>query len=162
MAKKKGFVTDYNKIEREIWPIAEPLITPFSAELIDVEFVQEAGSWYLRLFIDREPPVDHDLCEAVSNKISAALDENDPINQSYFLEISSPGLERPLKRPADFERFSGREVKVKLYAPKEGKKEFDGVLLGLFEGDVRIAANDEELCFPLLDVAKVHLTADIL
>jgi len=161
MVKKKGFIVDYNKIEREIWALAEPLCSECGAELIDVEYVYEAGSWYLRIFIDREPPVDHALCELVSGKISAALDVADPISQSYYLEVSSPGLERPLKRQEDFCRYAGREILLKLYAPYEGAKEFQGVLKGL-EGDIlTIATASGEYSFPLESIAKAHLVADI-
>ena len=100
MVKKKGFLIDYSGIEKEIWAMAEPLAEAEGAELIDVEYVKEAGTWYLRIYIDREPPVDHDLCSVVSERVSAALDKADPIKQAYYLEISSPGLERPLKLEA--------------------------------------------------------------
>lgn len=157
MAKKQGIVVDNNRIEREIWALAAPLAASFGAELIDVEFVREAGSWYLRLFIDREPPVDHDLCEQVSNAVSDALDRADPIEQSYFLEVSSPGVERPLKRESDFVRFAGREISVRLYAPRAGQKEFSGVLRGLTDGAIVLTQKGEEIRFPLPTVAKAHL-----
>ena len=161
MAKrKKDF--DSRGIEQEVWRLAEPLAAASGGELIDVEFVREAGEWYLRLFIDREgSPVDHDLCEAVSDLVSAALDEADPIPQSYYLEVSSPGLERPLKRPQDFRRYTGHDVVVRLYAAREGQKEFSGRLLGLDEEGVRLEIAGEETLFPGEQIAKVHLKADL-
>ena len=161
MVKKKGFIVDYNKIEREVWQLVEPLCADCGAELIDVEYVYEAGSWYLRIFIDREPPVDHALCEAVSGKISDALDIADPISQSYYLEVSSPGLERPLRRQKDFDRYAGREICVKLYVPRDGIKEFTGILKGLQEDILTIATDKGEYAFKLNEVAKAHLIADI-
>lgn len=161
MAKKKSAAPDSRAIEAKVWQLAEPLAERAGAELIDVEFVKEAGEWYLRLFIDREErPVDHDLCEAVSDLVSAALDEADPIPQSYYLEVSSPGLERPLKRPQDFLRYAGSDVVVKLYAAREGHKEYTGRLIGRDGDGVRIAVAEEELLFPLESVARVHLKAD--
>ncbi|MBO7668871.1 MAG: ribosome maturation factor RimP [Firmicutes bacterium] len=162
MAKKKAAAPDSRAIEQKVWELAEPLAAQAGAELIDVEFVREAGEWYLRLFIDRESePVDHDLCEAVSELASAALDESDPIAQSYYLEVSSPGLERPLKRAGDFLRYAGRDVVVKLYAALDGQKEFHGRLIGRTDDGVRVDVNGEELLFPPESVAKVHLKADI-
>ncbi len=161
MAKKKSAAPDSRAIEAKVWQLAEPLAERAGAELIDVEFVKEAGEWYLRLFIDRaEAAVDHDLCEAVSDLVSAALDEADPIPQSYYLEVSSPGLERPLKRPQDFLRYAGSDVVVKLYAAREGHKEYTGRLIGRDGDGVRIAVAEEELLFPLESVARVHLKAD--
>lgn len=160
MGKKKKVTVDYNKIEAEIWRLAEPLALQAGAELIDVEYLKEAGNWFLRLYIDREPPVDHDLCEAVSQLMSAALDTADLIEQSYFLEVSSPGLERPLKRESDFARFSGRKVGVKLYAPINGQKEFQGILQGLKEGQLIIEQDGKQFCFAEDQVAKAFLWLD--
>ena len=162
MAKKKRIVVDYNRIEQQVWQLAEPLVAACGAELIDVEYVQEAGNWYLRLYLDREPPVDLDLCERVSNLVSPALDENDPVGGSYFLEVSSPGLERPLRREADYRRFSGQLVCVRLYAPRDGQKEFSGTLLGLRDDGLAILAKDRsELVFSADEVAQCRLQADI-
>ena len=161
MAKKKTFVVDYNLIERTVWSFSEPLAASCGAELIDVEYVKEGSSWYLRLYIDREPPVDHDLCEAVSNLVSDKLDEVDCIPHEYYLEISSPGLERPLHREEDFKRFAGAEVVVKLYAAKDGKKEFEGVLDGKDEENIYILLGEERVACAEEAVAKCHLKADI-
>lgn len=161
MTKKKKLIVDYKKIEKEIWQIAEPIVTLYQAELIDVEYVLEAGNWYLRIFIDREVPVDHDLCEQVSDKISAALDIADPISQNYYLEISSPGLERPLKRREDFRRYAGRQITVRLYAPVNGTKEFAGTLVGIDDRGLILLVNNQELVFDLEQVAKANLVADL-
>lgn len=159
MAKKKGFIIDYSKIEKEIWNLAEPLCLECGAELIDVEYLLENGRWYLRIYIDREPPVDHLLCEQVSEKISLALDATDPIKQSYYLEVSSPGLERPLKRKSDFSRYAGHEIMVRLYALCNGSKEFRGVLLGLKDNAIILQTEGNEIALLLDHVAKAHLVA---
>jgi ribosome maturation factor RimP len=161
MAKKKGFIVDFNAIETKIWEIAEPLCKENGAELIDVEYLREAGNWYLRIYIDRMPAVDHDLCQLVSEKLSDALDTYDPISQSYYLEISSPGLERPLKREEDFHRYAGYEIMVRLYAPRDGKKEFQGQLKSLNEEGLILQTPNGQIVFPLQEIAKAHLVADI-
>ncbi len=160
MARKKGFLIDYNKIETGVWQLAEPLVAAAGAELIDVEYLHEAGAWYLRLYIDRDPAVDHALCEAVSELVSPALDRADPIPQSYYLEVSSPGLERPLKRERDLIRFAGSQVLLKLYAPQDGAREFSGRLLGLNEDGVGLQTAAGERRFPLDTVAHIRLKAD--
>jgi len=161
MAKKKRFTVDYNRIEQQVWAMAEPLAADLGLELIDVQYVQEAGHYYLRLFIDREPPVDHNCCQSLSELIGEALDRHDPIGPSYFLEVSSPGLARPLKREADFIRFAGRQVDISLYAPWEGKKEFRGVLRGLTENHVVIEENGLEKFIPCDAVARACLAVDL-
>jgi len=161
MVKKKGFIIDYNKIEKDIWALAEPLCYECGGELIDVEYLLENGNWYLRIFIDREPAVDHALCEQVSEKISQVLDIADPIKQSYYLEVSSPGLERPLKRERDFKRYAGQEIMVRLYAPRNGVKEFRGVLRGLEENRLFLQTDGDEITFLLEEVAKANLIADL-
>jgi len=159
--KKKSVIADYRQIEREVWNLAKPLVASAGAELIDVEYVQEAGQWYLRLYIDRAPVVDHELCEQVSRLVDPALDKADLIQQSYYLEISSPGLERPLKREADFRRYAGAPVSVRLYAPLNGVKEYGGALIGLDGAELVIMGIGGEQRFPLESVAKVHLVADL-
>lgn len=155
MAKK------INDIAEQVLAMAQPIAAAQGAEVIDVEWVKEAGEWILRVTIDRsDMPVDHNLCEAVSRGLSDALDEADPIPQNYFLEISSPGIERPLKKEADYQRFLGETVKVKLFAPVDGKKEFQGTLLGLIEGTVSLQDGDKVYQFSLEQIAKAHLVAD--
>ena len=92
--------------------------------LVDVEFLKEGANWYLRVYIDKPGGIAIDDCQAVSEQLSDKLDEVDPIKQSYILEVSSPGLERPLKKDSDFERFKGEQVEVKLFQPIERKKDF--------------------------------------
>ena len=157
MAKKKTFNIDYNRIEQQVWELSEPLAAACGCELIDVEYLKEAGNWYLRLYIDREPPVDHDCCEQVSKQVSAALDRCDPIEQSYYLEVSSPGLNRALKRESDFERYNGREIAVSLYTPWQGAKEYCGILCGLTEDAIIIKQAANTIDVPRELVAKARL-----
>ena len=158
MAKKKTFYVEYNNVEQQVGELAAPLAASCGCELIDVEYLREAGNWYLRLYIDREPPVDHDCCEKISRQVSAALDRADIIAQSYYLEVSSPGLNRPLKRLSDFQRYTGREITVNLYAPWQGTKEYHGVLQGFTEDAIIITQLDKDIAVPLEQIAKAYLT----
>jgi ribosome maturation factor RimP len=157
MAKKKSFSMDYNRTEQQVWSLAEPLAVACGCELIEVEYLKEAGAWYLRLYIDREPPVDHDCCQAVSAKAGAALDSCGLIEQSYFLEVSSPGLERPLKREQDFLRYNGRPIALSLYAPWQGAKEYHGLLRGLTAEAILIEQEDTDISVPRELVARARL-----
>lgn len=121
----------------------------------DVEFVKEAGERYLRVSIDNDAAeVNIEQCEAVSRELDAKLDELDPIQESYILEVCSAGAERVLKRPQDFERFKGSNVTVKLYSAKNGRKEYAGVLAGFEEGAVLL---EDGTRFEKNEVAQVRL-----
>ena len=142
--------------------LAAPAIAEQGCELWDVEYVKEAGTWYLRLLLDKEGGVDILDCEAISRKLSDLLDEVDPIEGSYTLEVGSAGAERALKRPGDFARFMGSPVLVKLYRAQNGTKEFAGTLAAYDEstGDVTITAGKETLTFTKKDVALVRLRVE--
>ena len=144
------------KITEQVWQFAEPLVQAQGCSLWDVEYVREGGEWFLRLYIDKDGGVDIDDCEAVSRAVDPVLDEKDPIPESYRFEVCSAGLERVLKRPSDFERFLGEPVLVKLYRPKNGQKEFPGVLKGYAGGAVTIDMNGTELTFEKPEVALVR------
>ena len=111
------------KITELVAGLAGPAVEAAGCELWDVEYVREAGSWYLRLYIDKAGGVDILDCEQVSRAVSDLLDEADPIEGSYTFEVSSAGAERPLKRPGDYERFMGSPVLVKLYKARDGRIE---------------------------------------
>ena len=140
--------------------LAAPAIAESGCTLWDVEYVKEAGTWYLRVLLDKEGGVDILDCEAVSRKLSDLLDEADPIEGSYTLEVSSAGAERPLKRPGDFQRFMGSPVAVKLYKAQGGRKEFAGVLTGYDNGDVTITVGDASMTFAKADVALCRLRVE--
>ena len=139
--------------------LARPIAEENGCALWDVEYVKEAGTWFLRVYIDKEGGVDIDDCEAVSRRLSDALDEADPIEGSYTLEVSSAGLDRTLKKPEHFAAFLGSEVDVKLYRPLEGRKEHTGVLRAYDaeSGAVTVETAAGERTFPKKDVAQVRL-----
>ena len=140
--------------------LAAPVIAEQGCELWDVEYVKEAGTWYLRLYIDKEGGLNISDCEAISRRVSDLLDEADPIEGSYTFEVSSAGAERPLKRPSDFERFMGSPIIVRLYKNKDGRKEFSGTLAGYDNGAVLLAVGEETLRFEKTEIALVRLRVD--
>ena len=108
--------------------LAQPFVEAAGCSLWDVEYVKEAGEWYLRFYIDKDGGVSINDCEAVSRPLSDALDEADPIEGSYTLEVSSAGADRALKKPEHFAQFQGAEVEVKLYRARDGRKDYVGLL----------------------------------
>ena len=148
------------KVTDLVAKLAAPAVEAAGCELWDVEYVREAGSWYLRLYIDKEGGVDILDCEKISREVGALLDEADPIEGSYLFEVSSAGAERPLKRPEDFRRFMGSPVTVKLYKAQGGRKEFAGVLTGYDNGDVTITVGDASMTFAKADVALCRLRVE--
>ena len=148
------------KITDQVWQFAEPVVQANGCSLWDVEYVREGAEWYLRLYIDKPGGVDISDCEAISRAVDPILDERDPIPDSYRFEVCSAGLERQLKRPGDFEAFLGSDVLVKLYQPKNGTKEFPGVLRGYDGGDVTISMGADTLTFKKSEVANVRLRVD--
>jgi len=145
------------KITELVTKLALPVVEKAGCELWDVEYVREAGTWYLRVYIDKPEGVDILDCETVSRTLSDLLDEADPIEGSYTLEVSSAGAERPLKRPGDYERFMGSPVAVKLYQAREGRKEFAGVLAGYDNGDITVSVGDRQMTFLKNEVALCRL-----
>jgi ribosome maturation factor RimP len=156
MADAKSVLLE--QIER----LAAPVLAEHGTELADLQFVHEHGRWVLRFFIDKAGGVTLDDCATVSEHLSRILDAGDVIAQSYSLEVSSPGLNRPLKKEADWRRFVGEKVDVTLYAPREGRRHFRGRLESVGEG-VAVVQEDPGLSFslPLADVAKARLDPDI-
>lgn len=129
-----------SKITEKVEALSKPVVEEAGCELWDVEYVREAGSWYLRVFIDKEGGVSIEDCERISRKLDPILDENDPIPDSYVFEVGSAGAERELKRPSDFERYMGSEIEVKLYQPYQGKKSFVGSLDAYEDGNVTVSS----------------------
>lgn len=144
--------------EKKVLPLLEPIVAERGLELVDLEFVKEGANWYLRVYIDKEGGVSIDDCEAVSRALEAKLDETDPIEQAYVLEVSSPGIDRPLKKNADFIRFQGEIIDVKLYKAVDGQKQFQGKLLGLNDGVISLEEEDGTVReFVQKDTADVRL-----
>ena len=140
--------------------LAAPVAERMGLTIWDVRFEKEGASWYLRIFIDKEGGVSIDDCEAVSRRLSDALDEADPIESSYIFEVASAGAERPLKRPGDFAQFMGSPVLLKTYKPVDGRKEFSGDLAGYEDGAVTLRIGEEERRFEKDTVALVRLRCD--
>ncbi|MCL6587010.1 MAG: ribosome maturation factor RimP [Anoxybacillus sp.] len=121
------------KVTEVVEELVAPILDDMDLELVDIEYVKEGKNWFLRVFIDSEEGIDIEQCGVVSEKLSEKLDAVDPIPYNYFLEVSSPGAERPLKKAKDFERAVGKNVYIKTYEPIEGEKEFEGELTN-FDG----------------------------
>ena len=140
-------------VERISAPVAEEL----GLELVDVEFAKEGGSWILRGYIDKPGGIDHGDCELVSHRLDTLLDEKDPIPREYYLEVSSPGIERPLKKLRDFQRFHGHLVNVTTYAPLGGRKKFTGKLEGVEAGMIFLEEKGEIISIPMVQVSSARL-----
>ncbi|SHR13099.1 ribosome maturation factor RimP [Robertmurraya sp.] len=150
-----------SKVIEVVEQIVEPIVNDLNLELVDIEYVKEGKSWFLRVFIDKEQGIDIEECGMVSEKLSEKLDELDPIPYNYFLEVSSPGAERPLKKQKDYEKAVGKNVHIKTYEPIDGEKIFEGVLTN-FTGDtvtveVKIKTRKKTIEIPFEKVASARL-----
>lgn len=154
MSKKENYE---QKTEEILLPITEE----YGFELVDVEYVKEGSTWYLRAYIDKPGGIDINDCEKVSRRLSDLLDEKDYIEDAYILEVSSPGLGRPLKKEKNFKRSMGEEVEIRTYRMIDKQKEFTGVLTGYDADTVTIAMEDEtEKTFDRSDIALIRLAFD--
>ncbi|HJV15822.1 MAG TPA: ribosome maturation factor RimP [Bacillales bacterium] len=150
-----------SKVTEVVEGLVAPILTEFGLELVEIEYVKEGKNWFLRVYIDKELGVDIEDCGLVSEKLSEKLDEVDPIPQNYFLEVSSPGAERPLKKEKDFNKAIGKNVYVKTYEPIDGEKAFEGTLLD-FDGnsvtiEVKIKTRKKTVIIPYEKVASARL-----
>lgn len=153
MGKKENYES---RVERYLLPLVEE----HHFELVDVEYVKEAGTWYLRAYIDKEGGIAVDDCEVISRKLGEWLDKEDFIDESYILEVSSPGLGRPLKKEKDFQRNLGEEVEVRTFRAIEGQKEFTGVLKAYDKESVTIELEETEMKFARTDIALIRQAFD--
>ena len=154
MARREEYES---RVEKFLTPIMEEN----NYELVDVEYVKEAGTWYLRAYIDKEGGFTVDDCEMVSRRLSDWLDKEDFIDDSYILEVSSPGLGRPLKKEKDYIRSMGREVEVRLYKAIDRQKEFTGTLSAYDDKTVTLTMEDgSEAVFEKADIALIRLALD--
>jgi ribosome maturation factor RimP len=144
------------KVEPLVEEIVTSIIEGSNLELVDVEFVKERD-WYLRVFLDKPGGIDVEDCRWVSEALEKKLDELDPIEQAYYLEVSSPGLDRPLKKPKDYLRHVGDMIEVHTYTPIDGKKDFIGELVGLDNGIVKFIVNGQELAIPQDKISTIRL-----
>lgn len=147
--------------EQKTEAILMPIVEEHGFELVDVEYVKEGGTWYLRAYIDKPGGINVDDCEVVSRRLSDILDEKDYIDEAYILEVSSPGLGRPLKKEKDFKRSLGEEVDVRTYRMIEKQKEFTGLLKDYDDATVTIEMEDGTLkTFEKSDIALIRLAFD--
>ncbi|GAA0461556.1 ribosome maturation factor RimP [Alkalibacillus silvisoli] len=141
--------------------LAHPIVDTMDLELVDVEFTKEGKNHFLRVYVDKEGGVDIEDCEKVSEQLSEQLDERDPIESAYFLEVSSPGVERKLKKREDFERFVGSYVYIKTFEPIDGDKEFFGDIKSFEDGEVtlvvKVKTQTKEVVIPYNKIANAHL-----
>ena len=145
------------KVTETVAALAAPIVEAAGCSLWDVEYVKEAGEWFLRVYIDKEEGVSIDDCEAVSRPLSDLLDEADPIDTSYTFEVSSAGADRVLKKPEHFRQFLGQEVEVKLYRPREGRKSLVGPLQDYEEGNVTLLLGGQAVTLEDKEIALVRL-----
>ena len=148
------------KIIERTWELAEPVTKELGLILWDVKYLKEGASWYLRIFIDKDGGVFINDCEDVARLMNDILDEADFISDSYYFEVSSPGLGRELVRPEHFTRFIGEEVSVKLYKAQDGTKEISGILKSKTDENIEIEFGGESLVLEMQNVAKVKLLDD--
>lgn len=153
MAKREDY-------EAKTEQIVQPIVDANQFELVDVEYVKEGSNWYLRIYIDKQGGITIDDCEIVSRALSDILDVKDFIEDSYILEVSSPGLSRPLKKDKDFQRNLDKEVEIKLFKPFEKRKDYGGVLKAFDADTVTVEEEGKEIVFNRSDIALIRLALD--
>ena len=150
-----------SKVTEVVEELASPIIQELGLELVEIDYVKEGKNWFLRVYIDSDSGVDIEDCGLVSERLSEKLDSLDPIPHNYFLEVSSPGAERPLKKDKDFEKAIGKNVFIKTYEPIDGEKSFEGTLLE-FDGqtlkiEMKIKTRKKTIEIPYEKVANARL-----
>lgn len=148
------------KITEVVTEMAIPVAQEAGLELVDVEFVKEGGRWYLRVYVDKPGGIQLDDCRFVSERMDKLLDERDLIPHSYSLEVSSPGIERPLKKPGDYERFAGQRANITTFTPFNGKKKFSGRIIGRQGEDVVLEVEGANISIPLKMVSSARLEVE--
>ena len=150
-----------SQVAETVEKLVTPILEELNLELVDIEYVKEGRDWFLRVFIDKEGGIDIEECGLVSEQLSVKLDEVDPIPYNYFLEVSSPGAERPLKNDKDFHKAVGKNVFIKTYEPIDGEKTFEGILTN-FDGEtvtveIKIKTRKKSIDIPYEKVANARL-----
>ena len=144
---------DLSKIETLI----SPLLEQEGAELVDLEYVREGSQWILRVYIDKSPRVSLDDCAYFSDRIGSLLDSSKALSASYVLEVSSPGIDRVIKKEKDFQRFSGKAAKIQLKEPLEGRRNFSGIIRGCQEGQVAFECEGKTFSFNISAIEEARL-----
>lgn len=147
-----------SRVRQIVVDMLQPYLDREGFELVEVEYVKEGGNYFLRVYVDKEGGIDIDECGRISEYLSDRLDADDPIPDAYILEVSSPGAERPLKKPEDFRRAVGKDVYITTYEPIDGKKEFEGRLLSYDETQLSVKAGKKDVVIPTTKVAGARLT----
>jgi ribosome maturation factor RimP len=155
-------VTQKTALLEQIETLTTPVLTEHQAELVDLQFVHEHGSWVLRFFVDKEKGITLDDCAELSEHLSRTLDAADLIAQSYALEVSSPGIYRPLRKESDFRKYVGQRVETSLYAPLNGRRNFKGTIETVEPGVVVVKDTSAQLfSLPIDNIAKANLDPEI-
>ncbi|MEH7882734.1 ribosome maturation factor RimP [Heyndrickxia sp. MSNUG] len=150
-----------SKVTETVEELVTPILTENGLELVDIEYVKEGKNWFLRVYIDKDNGIDIEECGIVSERLSEKLDALDPIPHNYFLEVSSPGAERPLKKEKDYQRAIGKNVFIKTYEPFDGEKAFEGILTD-YNGEtvtveVKIKTRKKTVVLPFDKIASARL-----
>lgn len=160
--EKASMGSPKNQILEQVEKLSGPVLQEHQAELVDLQWVHEHGSWVLRFFLDKAGGITLDDCASLSDHIGRVLDETDVIPQSYSLEVSSPGVYRPLKKEKDFLKYKGQPVDITLFAPLNGRRHFKGTIEGFQNGVLALKDIDgASFSLPLADMAKVNLDPEI-
>lgn len=156
---RKKNKTNKKEILKDLRQMAQAIANELEFELVDLEYIKEFGNYFLRVYIDKIGGVSTEDCEKMSKILSSRLDEKDPIEESYYLEVSSPGLDRPLKTDKDLKRNLEKDVEIKLYKPLDNKKKYEGRLVDFNENDIIIQNNQgDKITLPKEVVANVRLS----
>lgn len=150
----------YSKTETAVWQLAEPIADENGFYVYDIEYVKEGGIWFLRVYVDKDGGISMDECEDFSRALSDALDAADPISGNYYLEVSSPGIERRLKTEAHFKRYIGSVIDISLYKAVNGSKLITGTLKNYENNEITVESGGEDITFPLSSVSKANLHFD--
>ena len=146
-----------SKIKSAVQEMVLPYLSSNGFELVDIEYVKEGSNYFLRIFVDKEGGIDIDDCGRISEFMSEQLDKNDPVTDAYFLEVSSPGAERPLKKEEDVRKAIGKHVYITTYEPISGAKEFEGLLLSFDGENAVVRTGKKEYTIPYVKVASARL-----
>lgn len=146
-----------DQVEEITYSLLNPILEKHQFECVDVEYIKEAGQWYLRVYLDKPEGININDCEVVSRALELKLDEKDPIKEAYILEVSSPGLDRPLKKDKDFERHIDDQVEIKLYKALDKVKEFAGQLKSYTAETITVDVEGETIEFLRKDIAVIRL-----
>lgn len=148
---------DSSSVVREAWERLEPELSTVGYELIEIEFIQQSNTWILRLYIDGEDGITLKDCTSASRLVSALLEQNDFVPGAYSLEVSSPGIDRPIRRPDDFRKYAGEAIKLKTISAIEGRKRFKGTLKGFEDGIISFEQEGELVGVHIENVKKAQL-----